>query len=107
MRLNHFLATEIVLGYLVLLPATGRAQTQAAASPDFFETNIRPILAGYCYGCHTDSGLGGVRLDSREDMIKGGQPGIGAVPGDPDNSPSTGCESTIAIQVWERKEKYQ
>ena len=40
MRLNHFLATEIVLGYLVLLRGTARAQTQAAASPDFFETNI-------------------------------------------------------------------
>jgi hypothetical protein len=86
MRLNHFLATEIVLGFLVLLPATALAQTQAAASPDFFETKIRPILAGYCYGCHTNSALGGLRLDSREDMIKGGQRGIAVVPGDPDNS---------------------
>src|SRR3984885_8551584 len=86
MRLNHFLATEIVLGCLVLLPASALAQTQAAASPDFFETSVRPVLAGYCYGCHTDSALGGLRLDSREDMIKGGQRGIAVVPGDPDNS---------------------
>ncbi len=87
MRLNnHFLATVIVPGALVLLPAMALAQTQAAASPDFFETNIRPVLAGYCYGCHTDSALGGLRLDSREDMIKGGQRGVAVVPGDPDNS---------------------
>src|SRR5580692_10770108 len=86
MRLNHFLATVIVLGSLVLLPASALAQTQAAASPDFFETNIRPVLAGYCYGCHTDSALGGLRLDSREDMIEGGQRGTAVVPGDPDNS---------------------
>src|SRR5579863_4403759 len=86
MRLNQFLATEIVIGSLVLLPASALAQTQAAASPDFFETNIRPVLAGYCYGCHTESALGGLRLDSREDMLKGGQRGIAVVPGDPDNS---------------------
>src|SRR3984885_491996 len=86
MRLNHFLATEIVLGCLVLLPASALAQTQAAASPDFFETSVRPVLAGYCYGCHTDSALGGLRLDSREDMLKGGQRGVAVVPGDPDNS---------------------
>ncbi len=86
MRLNHFLATEIVLGSLALWPASALAQTQAATSPDFFETSIRPILANYCYGCHTDSALGGLRLDSREDMIKGGQRGVAVVPGDPDNS---------------------
>jgi hypothetical protein len=87
MRLNnHFLATAIISGSLALLPATALAQTQAAASPDYFETNIRPVLAGYCYGCHTDSALGGLRLDSREDMIKGGQRGVAVVPGDPENS---------------------
>ena len=36
---------------------------------DFFETRVRPILATECFSCHTNSQLGGLRLDSREAMI--------------------------------------
>ncbi len=58
----------------------------AAASPDFFESKVRPILAGNCYSCHTNSALGGLRLDSREAMLKGGGRGPALVPGDPEQS---------------------
>jgi hypothetical protein len=64
------------------LPFAG-AQT---LPPDFFESKIRPILAANCYACHQDSQLGGLRLDSREAMLKGGGRGPAIVPGDPDNS---------------------
>jgi cytochrome c553 len=64
------------------LPFAG-AQT---LPPDFFESKIRPILATNCYACHQDSQLGGLRLDSREAMLKGGGRGPAIVPGDPDNS---------------------
>ena len=67
----------------------GIAMAQAkpdAASPEFFETKIRPILASNCYGCHAESQLGGLRLDSPEDMAKGGKRGPAIVPGDPDKS---------------------
>ena len=77
------------IGILLLL-ATGAAllpaQTTNAGSPEFFETRIRPILANSCFGCHTNSALGGLRLDSREAMIKGGKRGVAVVPGDPENS---------------------
>ncbi len=63
-----------------------RAQTPAAASPDFFETKIRPILANNCYSCHTDSKLGGLRVDSSEALLKGGGRGPAIVAGDPDKS---------------------
>lgn len=63
-----------------------RAQTSAAASPDFFETKIRPVLANNCYSCHTGSQLGGLRLDSRDAMLKGGKSGPALVPGDADKS---------------------
>ncbi len=53
---------------------------------DFFESKIRPILATNCYACHQDSQLGGLRLDSREAVLKGGARGAAIVPGDPDNS---------------------
>src|SRR5262249_33845611 len=46
------------------------AAAASADSPDFFETRIRPFLATNCYSCHTNSKLGGVRLDSREDILK-------------------------------------
>jgi mono/diheme cytochrome c family protein len=61
-------------------------QTQEAASADFFENKIRPILANNCYSCHTGSQLGGLRLDSAEAMVKGGSRGPAITPGDPDKS---------------------
>ena len=53
---------------------------------DFFETRVRPILATECFSCHTDSQLGGLRLDSREAMLRGGKSGPAIVPGDPEKS---------------------
>jgi len=53
---------------------------------DFFETKVRPILATECFACHTDSQMGGLRLDSREAMLNGGKSGPAIVPGDPDKS---------------------
>jgi mono/diheme cytochrome c family protein len=61
------------------------AQT-AASSPDFFEMKVRPVLANTCYSCHTSTAMGGLRLDSREAMLKGGSHGAAIVPGDPDKS---------------------
>ncbi len=71
--------------------AAGVLQAQAlvpvdASTPDFFETKIRPILATNCYSCHTNSQLGGLRLDSREALLKGGSRGPSIVAGDPDKS---------------------
>src|SRR6516225_115085 len=63
-----------------------RAQAPEAASPDFFETRIRPIFANNCYSCHTSSQLGGLRLDSAESRAKGGSLGPAITPGNPDQS---------------------
>ena len=58
---------------------------QVASSPDdpaeFFEVRIRPILADNCFACHTSSNLGGLRLDSRESILKGGNSGPAIKPG--------------------------
>ncbi|MGO9259809.1 MAG: DUF1549 domain-containing protein [Bryobacteraceae bacterium] len=61
------------------------AQT-AAPSPDFFELKVRPVLANNCYSCHAASAMSGLRLDSREGLLKGGSRGAAVAPGDPDNS---------------------
>ncbi|MBL8230667.1 MAG: PSD1 domain-containing protein [Bryobacterales bacterium] len=48
---------------------------------EFFETKIRPIFAGNCYGCHAQTAMGGLRLDSREAAMRGGSSGAVIVPG--------------------------
>ena len=44
------------------------------------------MLAANCYDCHADEQMGGLRLDSREALLKGGRSGPALVPGDPDKS---------------------
>jgi hypothetical protein len=66
------------------------AKTPArAASPEelaFFESKIRPVLVEKCYKCHaTGEGnkiKGGLALDTRESVRKGGDSGPAVVPGD-------------------------
>ena len=60
-----------------------------AAQADFFEKRIRPLLIDACYRCHSaeaDAIKGGLRLDSRAALLKGGETGTGFVPGDPARS---------------------
>jgi hypothetical protein len=58
----------------------------AMSNEDFFENNVRPILVNNCSGCHIESVSGGLKLDSREALLKGGDMGPVLVPGDPDKS---------------------
>src|SRR6266571_5113481 len=49
---------------------------------DFFEKKIRPVLVDRCYKCHSASAekvKGGLLLDSREGMLKGGESGKPAI----------------------------
>jgi mono/diheme cytochrome c family protein len=70
----------------LVLSATSLFAASQPESPEFFETRIRPILANTCYGCHTASHLGGLRVDSREALLKGGTAGPALVAGDPEKS---------------------
>lgn len=50
----------------------------------FFETKIRPVLVENCYACHSedaDENQGGLLLDSREGVRRGGDSGAAVVPG--------------------------
>jgi mono/diheme cytochrome c family protein len=62
------------------------ASAQSAGTPEYFEASVRPVLAANCYDCHTDEKMGGLRLDSREGLLKGGRTGPAIVAGDPDKS---------------------
>lgn len=68
---------------LTLLAQTA---TPTQEQKDFFENRIRPMLAQSCFACHTNSQMGGLRLDSREGLMKGGKSGPALVPGDPEKS---------------------
>ena len=67
-------------------PAPVPAATNEAAANDFFENKIRPIFAEKCYACHTDAQSGGLRVDSRDAILKGGETGAAIVVGNPDKS---------------------
>ncbi|MEO2035298.1 MAG: PSD1 and planctomycete cytochrome C domain-containing protein [Planctomycetaceae bacterium] len=55
----------------------------------FFEKKIRPVLVEHCYECHSASAEdlgGGLRLDSRSRLRRGGDSGRIIVPGNPNES---------------------
>ena len=47
---------------------------------------IRPLLAANCQACHGESAMAGLRVDSREGLLRGGETGPAIVPGDPEKS---------------------
>ena len=74
---------------LVCLTAALGSPTDPA-SLEFFEKEIRPLLANHCYECHsadTATPFAGLRLDRRDDLIKGGVSGPAIVLGKPAESP--------------------
>ena len=54
---------------------------------EFFESRVRPVLIEKCYECHgQEKQKGGLRLDSRGHVLKGGDLGPVIVPGKPEES---------------------
>jgi len=58
----------------------------ADAQTDFFEAKIRPVLAAHCFECHGNKDKGGLKLNSREATLKGGDSGAVIVLGKPKKS---------------------
>ena len=66
--------------------ASAQAPSPGAPANELFETRIRPLLAANCYACHADAAMAGLRVDSREGLLRGGESGPALVPGDPEKS---------------------
>ena len=72
------------LPFLTLLALGAAAQDAPSAKlppehVEFFEKKIRPVLVDRCYRCHSaQSGKskGGLFVDTREALLKGGDSGI-------------------------------
>jgi mono/diheme cytochrome c family protein len=67
-------------------PSTVAAATERTdlTGIDFFEKKIRPVLADKCYQCHSADAekiKGGLALDTREGIRRGGDHGPAVVPG--------------------------
>jgi hypothetical protein len=75
---------------LLLACSSSFAQSPNPEGIEFFEKNVRPLLAARCYGCHSsklDKPMSGLLLDSRAGMLRGGKSGVPVVvAGKPDDS---------------------
>jgi hypothetical protein len=75
----------LCLAAILLAAPSARAADQSAL--EFFEKSVRPVLVEKCVGCHgADKAKGGLRLDTRDALLKGGDRGPGAAPGKPKES---------------------
>jgi cytochrome c553 len=77
----------IVLFLLLPCASTALGEPPREDGEAFFESRIRPVLAGSCFKCHGPKRANnGLRVDSREALLKGGQHGPAILPGRPDKS---------------------
>jgi ankyrin repeat protein/mono/diheme cytochrome c family protein len=71
---------------LLGLPWAASAQTQlppAASTKVDYDVDVRPILAQNCYSCHgPEAQQSGLRLDLRQNALRGGDYGPVIIPGD-------------------------
>ena len=75
------------LSVALIVPFAARAEAPPREAVEFFEAKVRPVLVENCFGCHgPKKQFAGLRLDSRVAILKGGDNGPAAVPGDPDKS---------------------
>ena len=83
---GHPLITTMKWTTLLLLSS---AIASAANETTFFENKIRPVLIEHCYSCHSaeaKKNKGGLLLDTREGIRRGGDKGHAVVPGDTEKS---------------------
>jgi mono/diheme cytochrome c family protein len=67
--------------------AAGDNQRERTNPVEFFEKQVRPVLAAHCLDCHGPKRRkAGLRLDSREAMLSGGDSGPAMVVGHPEES---------------------
>jgi hypothetical protein len=97
---TRFVTLLGLLPFLAAVPSA-RAAVNAQIPPeqlDFFENKIRPILANHCLECHSaEKGKtkGSFSMDTREEILKGGEAGPALKPKDVKGS------TIIKAVTWE------
>ena len=82
--MHQSLISGLVLGLLGLALGVRAPEQDPLAA--HFENKVRPILVNRCEECHADTEEGGLRVDTREGLMLGGDSGVAVVAGDPDAS---------------------
>ena len=84
---------RVVVAIVLALSVTAAPRAPAAepkpdpAQVEFFEKQVRPLLVEKCQECHgPDKQKSGLRLDSREAVLTGGESGPAIVVGEPNKS---------------------
>jgi len=80
---------QLLLLIASTLTAPALAEDATRAGNEFFETKIRPALVTHCYECHSsESGKarGGLKVDSRDALLRGGDSGPAVVAKSPEKS---------------------
>jgi hypothetical protein len=89
-RQRHGRVLALVVALVAMLRIQPlRAEELAAEQVAFFEQKIRPLLIAKCYKCHSaevKAPKGGLRLDTRDGWVKGGDGGPAILPGRPQAS---------------------
>ena len=82
---SNFCLLSLLLGAVSVAAET----TFDEPSIEFFEKEVRPILTARCLECHgggDKAPKGGLRMDARAELLKGGDTGAAIVPGKPTES---------------------
>ena len=87
---SHWRVTilRMVLFSMLTFPALTQASDDVSGLA-FFEAKIRPALIEHCDKCHSqrlERPKGGLRVDTRDGLLTGGESGPALVPGKPDES---------------------
>lgn len=90
MRYSHkalLLGSVFAIWSILSLQPMVTAEEVSEADAKFFREEVFPILKESCHRCHGEQKQkSGLRLDSREAVLKGGANGPAIVPGKPDES---------------------
>src|SRR5262245_3122185 len=87
MRLFLLLAIVPSLRAPAVRAAAGPPAPATPAQADFVERRVRPVLVENCVRCHgPKKQMGGLRLDSRDTLLRGGDNGPVVEPGSPETS---------------------
>ena len=82
-----FLLSAVALSPLAAAESSANSAETERAKLEFFEKEVRPILATHCYECHgEEKQKAGLRLDNLADILRGGETGPAIVRGKPHES---------------------
>jgi mono/diheme cytochrome c family protein len=78
------MAVLVLVGAALAGPRASAATPAVSAPPPSFGQDVAPILNRWCVSCHGErEAQSGLRLDSYDAALKGGDDGPVIVPGDP------------------------